>query len=129
MNCQNGAAMAWFVISSTIAAVTPCAASAGSSLTCPARPNRLMRAAPGVAAGGWVVAVAGDVGLGGAAWLERAVAHLHVAGDQLDDQQAIGDVPDAVGVGARVGDLHASLVEVLHAALAAGSFGVGLAER
>src|SRR5690606_23824356 len=73
-----------------------------------------------------VVEVARGVDVGRLAILEAVVPYLHAPGYQLDDQQAVGDVPDAILVRAGVGDLHAALVIILHQSQAARSFHVAL---
>src|SRR5829696_826481 len=60
---------------------------------------------------------------------ELAIADLGAAADQLDHQQAGGDEPLAVAVTARVVDLHAPLIEVLHLAQSAGRLDVALGAR
>jgi hypothetical protein len=72
------------------------------------------------------VGVTGNIDRGRFALTEASVTHLHPAGDELDDQQPIGDVPDRGAVAVRIGDLHACFVEVLDGALAAGRLGIRL---
>src|SRR5690606_28290940 len=74
-----------------------------------------------------VVWVTSDRHLGRRPLDEVGVADLHLAGDQLVDQQAVGDIPAlAVAWGQRVSDLHTALVVVVDQPHAVLSLGVRL---
>ncbi|HCG29931.1 MAG TPA: hypothetical protein DEU95_09380 [Chloroflexi bacterium] len=74
--------------------------------------------------------VARDVDLRRIALLEGVIPDLHLAGDELDDQQPIGHAPRAVSGNRCIGrQLHTTLVEVLNGALAAVRLGVVLLHR
>ncbi len=69
----------------------------------------------------WIVGIAGDIHLRREPVLVLLgkIVDLQLTGDHLNDQQAVGDVPDRIRITFGMGDLHARLVEILHRPLLA----------